>query len=77
MLRPAHVRDLYLSNVSPGTLDVCLSLWISYTRVLSLLFLMEVVVFQVCFKDVMFPLLPRMRGGLYYNSYVVSAELVV
>lgn len=26
---------------------------------------------RVCFKHVMFPLLPRMRGGLYYNSYVV------
>ncbi|XP_065916523.1 EGF domain-specific O-linked N-acetylglucosamine transferase-like isoform X2 [Dysidea avara] len=26
---------------------------------------------RVCFKDVMFPLLPRMRGGLYYNTYVV------
>ena len=44
---------------------------------LSFLFVMKVFVFQVCFKDVMFPLLPRMRGGLYYNSYVVSAELVV
>lgn len=27
---------------------------------------------QVCFRDVVFPLLPRMRGGLYYNTYIVS-----
>jgi protein O-GlcNAc transferase len=26
---------------------------------------------RVCFKDVMFPLLARMRGGLYYNTYIV------
>ena len=27
---------------------------------------------QVCFRDVVFPLLPRMRGGLYYNTFIVS-----
>ncbi|XP_019859719.1 PREDICTED: EGF domain-specific O-linked N-acetylglucosamine transferase-like [Amphimedon queenslandica] len=27
---------------------------------------------RVCFKDLMFPLLARMRGGLYYNTYIVS-----
>uniref|UniRef100_A0A1X7UND7 Uncharacterized protein n=1 Tax=Amphimedon queenslandica TaxID=400682 RepID=A0A1X7UND7_AMPQE len=26
---------------------------------------------RVCFKDLMFPLLARMRGGLYYNTYIV------
>ncbi|XP_039262747.1 EGF domain-specific O-linked N-acetylglucosamine transferase-like isoform X2 [Styela clava] len=25
---------------------------------------------RVCLKDAMFPLLPRMRGGLYYNTYI-------
>jgi len=25
----------------------------------------------MCFKDAMFPLLARMRGGLYYNTYLV------
>jgi protein O-GlcNAc transferase len=26
---------------------------------------------RVCFKEAMFPLLPRMRGGLYYNTYIL------
>ena len=26
---------------------------------------------RVCVKDVMFPLLPRMIGGMFYNTYVV------
>ncbi|KAL5484492.1 hypothetical protein EMCRGX_G021003 [Ephydatia muelleri] len=26
---------------------------------------------RVCFRDVVFPLLARMRGGLYYNTYLV------
>lgn len=31
-----------------------------------------IIILQVCFRDVVFPLLPRMRGGLYYNTFIVS-----
>ena len=29
----------------------------------------------MCFSDVMFPLLARMRGGLYFNTYIVSYNI--
>ena len=32
----------------------------------------DICIVQVCFRDVVFPLLPRMRGGLYYNTFIVS-----
>ena len=31
----------------------------------------------MCFSDVMFPLLARMRHGLYYNTYIVSETPLV
>ena len=30
-----------------------------------------IIPYQMCFKDAMFPLLARMRHGLYYNTYLV------
>lgn len=38
--------------------------------------LMELKDKRVCIQDVMFPLLPRMRGGLYYNTYVVRLVII-
>lgn len=58
-------------------------LWVDCNLILffvnpfSSVILMAVFTFQVCFKDVMFPLLPRMRGGLYFNSYVVSVCTII
>ncbi len=40
-------------------------------RCLIMIALCFVLSLQMCFKDVMFPLLARMRRGLYYNTYLV------
>lgn len=45
--------------------------WVSGV-VLRLPFTSVLVPLQMCFKDVVFPLLARMRHGLYYNTYLVS-----
>lgn len=45
--------------------------WVSGV-VLRLPFMSVLIPLQMCFKDVVFPLLARMRHGLYYNTYLVS-----
>lgn len=45
--------------------------WVSGV-LLRLSFMSVLISLQMCFKDVVFPLLARMRHGLYYNTYLVS-----
>ena len=42
-----------------------------YTLLMSTLFMCLLFCTEMCFQDAMFPLLARMRGGLYYNTYLL------
>lgn len=60
-----------LFQSSLGYFDIVEIAWTAFTDH-SIKNLDEFTGKRVCFKEAIFSLLPRMRNGLFYNSYIVS-----